>query len=169
MKKFIAVVLTLIMMLAVCVPAFASTTITDKTANTADAVLKTSTQKEDGTEGASYVVTFPAETIIPWEKTKTVFTYSVKSQLESGKRLAISVVSASGEKALVDANGVKLPYSFSKTNAGEAVDTLSYTTENEIVDMNRTFNIDIAAADWQKVPVNEYTGNLTFTVDVVNA
>ena len=175
MKKVLAIVLSVIMMFAVCVPAFAVTTITDKAPaivdgkQATDSLLKTSTEKEDGTDGASYVVTIPAETIIPWEKVKTLFSYSVKTQLEAGKRLAISAASQSGANELVDAAGNKLPYSFSKTNGGEAIETLNYTTESEVVNTNRTFNIDIASTAWQAVPVNEYTGYLTFTVEVVNA
>lgn len=170
MKKILAVVLSLIMMFAVCVPVFAVQNITDQTAQTADSKLSTSTQREDGTEGASYVVSIPAETTIPWEKSKTLFSYSVKSQLESGKRLAISAASASGRNVLVDAAGAnELPYTFSRTNGGDTIETLSYTTETEVVDTNRTFNIDIATAAWQAVPVNVYTGNLTFTVEVVDA
>lgn len=41
MKKILAVVLSVIMLFAVCVPAFAVTTITDETANTADAKVYT--------------------------------------------------------------------------------------------------------------------------------
>lgn len=170
MKKILAIVLSVIMLFSVCVPAFAVHTITDATAQTADSKLSTSTQKEDGTDGASYTVSIPAETVIPWEKTKTVFSYSVKTQLESGKRLVISAVSESGKNVLVDAAGEnELPYTFSKTNGGESVETLSYTTETEVVDTSRTFNIDIATTAWQAVPVNVYTGNLTFTVEVVAA
>lgn len=44
MKKILAVVLSLIMMFAVCVPAFAVQNITDQTAQTADSKLSTSTQ-----------------------------------------------------------------------------------------------------------------------------
>lgn len=170
MKKILAVVLSVIMLFAVCVPAFAVHTITDSSAQTADSKLSTSTQKEDGTEGASYVVTIPAETTIPWEKAKTLFSYGVKTQLESGKRLAISAESQSGRNVLVDAAGEnELPYTFSRTNGGEAIETLSYTTETEVVDTNRTFNIDIATAAWQAVPVNVYSGSLTFTVEIVDA
>ena len=99
MKKVLAIVLSVIMMFAVCVPAFAVTTIADKAPaivdgkQATDSLLKTSTEKEDGTDGASYVVTIPAETIIPWEKVKTLFSYSVKTQLEAGTRLAISATS----------------------------------------------------------------------------
>lgn len=180
MKKVLAIALSVIMMFAVCVPAFAAESktiiINDKAPEivdgkqTADSKLSTSTKKEDGTDGASYVVTIPAETIIPWEKAKTLFSYSVYSQLESGKRLAISAASQSGRNVLVDAAGAnELPYSFSKTNGGEAIETLNYTTETEVVNTNRTFNIDIADSAWKAVPVNEYVGYLTFTVEVVDA
>lgn len=176
MKKILAIVLTMIMMFAVCVPAFAANIIIndDQPAivdgkQTVDHLMKTSTSKEDGSDGASYVVTIPAETVIPWEKELNLFSYSVKSQLMAGKRLAISAVSQSGVNELVDAAGNKLPYTFTLTNGGTPVATLNYNTESEVVNTNRTFNINIAKTDWQAVPVNEYTGYLTFTVEVVDA
>lgn len=171
MKKVLAVVLSLIMLFAVCVPAFAVHTITDKTeGSTADSKLSTSMQKEDGTDGASYVVTIPAETVIPWEKTKTLFNYSVKTQLESGKRLSVTVVSDCGRNVLTDAaKENEIPYTFSRTNGGDHIETLAYTTDKEVIDTNRTFNIDIATAAWEAVPVNVYTCSLVFTVEVVDA
>lgn len=168
MKKIFAVVLALVMMFAVCVPAFAAdSVIKDDTAQTADAHIQTSMQKEDGSDGASYTVRIPAETVIPWEKDVMPFVYNVRSQLESGKRLVINIDSANGKNELVDANGVVLPYSFSRTDDDTPLDSLDYTTKSEIVNTNRTFNIVID--DWNKVPVNAYEGYLTFTVEVVDA
>ncbi len=190
MKKLVAVVLSMIMMFAVCVPAFAADPvspvasdiqITDDSPEvvdgkqTEDSILKTSTQKKDGTEGATYTVTIPAETIIPWEETLQLFTYNVKTQLASGKRLTVEVASAKGstsegENTLTKADSADvLPYTFSLTNGGASVASMSYTTEDEVVNTNRTFNINIKTADWQSVPVAEYTDTLTFTVAVVDA
>lgn len=168
MKKFLAVALSVIMMFAVCVPAFAVQSITDKTANTADAKVYTST--EPTPDFVSYSVTIPAETQIAWGTTKTAFSYGVKTQLELGKRLAINAVSQNGDQALKNASTDKtLPYTFSYTNQGGIVNTLAYTTDTEVVDTNRTFNIDIATTDWQAAPIAEYVDFLTFTVEVVDA
>lgn len=168
MKKILAVVLSVIMLFAVCVPAFASTTITDKTANTADSRVYTTT--DPAPDFVAYSVTIPAETQIAWGTTKTAFSYGVKTQLELGKRLSISAVSQSGTQELKNAATDKtLPYTFSYTNQGGIVNTLSYTTDTEVVDTNRTFNIDIATAAWQAAPIAEYEDYLTFTVEVVDA
>lgn len=169
MKKILAVVLSLVMMFAVCVPAFAVHTITDKTeGNSADSKVYTSTTPAP--DFVAYTVSIPAETQIAWGTTKTAFNYSVKTQLELGKRLAVSVVSQSGTQELKNASTDKtLPYTFSYTNQGGIVNTLSYTTDTEVIDTNRTFNIDIASTSWQAAPIAEYEGYLTFTVEVVDA
>ncbi len=178
MKKFVSVLLSVIMLFAVCVPAFAADpiAITDDSpavvdgVQTADSILKTSTQKEDGSEGATYTVTIPAETIIPWEKELNLFAYTVKTQLAEGKRLKVDVASKNGENELVREGTTNvLPYTFTLTNGGAATDTLSYTTDREVINTNRTFNINIAAASWQSVPVAEYGDTLTFTVAIVDA
>lgn len=185
MKKILALILSVVMMFAVCVPAFAeylpnasgNWIVNDTQPEVIDGKQKvqtnisTTTEKQDGTNGASYTVTIPATITIPWEKTSHTFTYNIKTQLEAGKRLAISAVSASGEKELVDEAGNKLPYIFTKTVGDEntSVENLSYTTTKEVVELPRTFNIDIAEADWKNVPVNVYTGQLTFEVSIVDA
>ena len=175
MKKIIALALALVMMFAVCVPAFAAdVTINDNQPEivegkqTGDSRVYTSTETDP--TFVSYQVTIPAETPIKWGATKTLFSYHVKTQLELGKRLALSATSQNGEQALKNASTDKtLPYTFSQTNGGAVIDTLNYTTDNEIVDTNRTFNIDIADTAWQAAPIAEYEDFLTFTVEVVNA
>ena len=175
MKKIIALAVALVMMFAVCVPAFAADVIINDNQpeivegkQTGDSRVYTSTETDPAF--VSYQVTIPAETQIKWGATKTLFSYGVKTHLNLGKRLAITCVGQNGEQALRNASTDKfLPYTFSKTNGGTDLETLSYTTENEIVDMNRTFNIDIADADWQAAPIAEYQDYLTFTVEVVDA
>lgn len=182
MKKILAVVLSVVMLFAVCVPAFAADTADSKkiTINdnapeivdgkqTGDSRVYTSTDPVDP-NFVSYTVTIPAETQIQWGTTKSLFSYSVKTQLDLGKRLAISAVSQSGTQEMKNAGTDKtLPYTFSKTNGGEVIDTLAYTTETEVVDTNRTFNIDIADETWKAAPIAEYEDYLTFTVEIVDA
>ena len=59
MKKLLAVALAVVMMLAVCVPAFAADITTD--GGTGTAIIKTSTQTAGGEDGAGFTVTIPAE------------------------------------------------------------------------------------------------------------
>lgn len=174
MKKVLAIVLTIVMMFAVCVPAFAADLTINETApaanaegkQTVDHLVKTSTQKEDGSNGATYLVTIPAETTIPWEKENYEVSYDIVSQLQAGKRLEIAVASQSGVNELVDAAGNKLPYEL-KTVDGAALATVK--TATEVLNTTEKFNINIALAKWQAAPVNEYTGYLTFAVEVVDA
>lgn len=169
MKKFFAIFLTVVMMFAVCVPAFATKKITDKAPGDQFTKLYTSTEKENGENGAYYTVTIPAELMIYWSTEKTIFSYSIQSQLETGKGLHITAESDTGVRELVDAAGVnKLAYGFSGTDGGPAIDSLAYTTTKEVVNINRAFNIVIGSDAWNAVPVNEYTGNLLFTVEVVD-
>lgn len=175
MKKILAIVLSVVMLFAVCVPAFAAEVVINDNQpeivdgkQTGDSRVYTST--ETAPDFVSYVVTIPAETPIKWGTTKTLFSYSVKTQLDLGKRLSVTAVSQSGTQEMKNANTDKtLPYTFSYTNQAGIVNTLSYTTDNEIVDTNRTFNIDITEATWQAAPVAEYEDYLTFTVEIVDA
>lgn len=174
MKKILAIVLTMVMMFAVCVPAFAA----DLTINDNEPAIvggkqnvdsKVYTSTETDPTFISYEVTIPAETKIAWGATSTELQYSIKTQLDLGKRLAISATSQNGLQKLTNAGTDKtLPYTFSATD-GTVLATLSYTTDNEIVNATRAFNIDIATAVWNAAPVAEYADYLTFTVEVVDA
>lgn len=166
MKKIFAIVLALVMLFAVCVPAFA-TTITDQSASQeATADIYTSTELPG--DQFAYTVTIPASLEIPWSSEKTSLQYGVKTQLALGKRLQVTVESV-GEQKLTNANtAVALPYTFSNSN-DELVDTLSYTTPREVYTTNRTFNIDIKEDDWNKTPVARYADTLTFTIAVIDA
>lgn len=166
MKKLFAVVLTLVMLFAVCVPAFAAT-ITDESAEqSADALIYTSTETPDTFK--AYTVTIPASLVIPWSSEKTAFTYGVKTQLELGKRLQVTVESVGPLELSNDETSIVIPYTFSNSN-DEGVENLSYTTSREVVTTNRTFNIDILESDWNKAPVARYEDTLTFTIDVIDA
>ncbi len=173
MKKCLSLLMAAVMLFAVCVPAFAAgdMTISKGDANqSASSDVFTKTTRKDNTDAASYSVTIPAETEIAWGETRTVFTYHVKSQLEIGNRLHITAVSENGTQELKNAETSKtLPYAFSYTNLAGSVENLNYTTDNEVIDTNRTFNIDITDTAWQAVPIAEYADRLTFTVEVVGA
>lgn len=166
MKRILAIALTLVMMFAICVPSFA-VTVDDEGLQTF--LVPVSTKEKS----ASYTVIIPATITIPWEAPSKSFQYSVGNvHLETGKRLKVSFASQGIEKVLLDGNGYKLPYKFTNID-NESVhdDELGYITSAEVAleTVYRPFNISIAEKDWKTVPVNVYTGNLTFTVDVVDA
>ncbi len=154
MKKVISLALALVMMLAVCVPAFAA----DKTINgtageDGTAIVKTTTTGNE----SNYSVTFPAETLITWNATSTDIGYSVSAQLEPDKYLAVSVT---GSGTMTDANGKTLAYTLSG-------DTTVNTTANVVVtNLAKTLKIEVAQANWDNAIISEYQGTLTFTAEV---
>ena len=87
MKKIIAIMMALVMMMAIAVPAFAANPIVETGEQTGEALVKTDTT---AVGAGSYTVTFPAEIVIPWGQTKDA-TYTVETQLAVGKTLNVAV------------------------------------------------------------------------------
>lgn len=171
MKKYISLLLAAVMLFAASLPAFAATEI-----NKGDAVQSaspdvfTKTTRENNKDAASYSVTIPAETEIEWSATGTEFTYRIKSQLEIGKRLNVTVIGENNENKLLNAQVSKpIPYAFSYPNEGGVAESLNYTTAREVVDIDRIFTIEIKTEDWEAVPIARYADRLTFTVEIVDA
>ena len=162
MKKILAIALALVMMLAICVPAFATDIATN--GGTGDTTLQTLTTDENGNPVAGFTVTIPADVDIPWggtsaEKGGDTLDWSYVSQLEAGKQLSISVDKASGSLT----NGTdNLAY----TLTGDAVGT-AFTTGAAVCALTEK-SINIAVSGWDDVPVGAYSDTLTFTVAVVD-
>lgn len=163
MKKLLSIVLAAAMLAAVSVPSFAAdkTLTSDHTSDTAKVITSTKT----GPEATSYTVTFLAETTIYWGVESTDFTYNVKCQLKSNDRLNVTVAKEDGTtdlKAIASGNTATLPFSVAGTTA--------YTSASAVVaDEAVNAAVNIASADWAKVPVDEYEGNLTLTVSIAPA
>lgn len=159
MKKIISIALALVMMFAICVPAFAADkTITNTAPDAQDAVIKTSTTGATG----SYTVTIPAETVIAWGTESTNLQYKVSAQLEPNKALKVTAAAKDGVYTMTDANGLTLAYTL-----GDATYT---TTANTVVtDEAKTLTVNVAANDWNNAVISEYSGYLTFTAEVVTA
>ena len=157
MKKIISIALALVMMFAICVPAFAAE-ITNTAPGAQDAVIKTSTTGATG----NYTVTIPAETIIAWNTASTNLQYTVSAQLEPNKALKVTAAAKDGVYTMTDANGLTLAYTL-----GDATYT---TTANTVVDNEtKTLTVNVAADAWNSAVISEYTGYLTFTAEVVDA
>lgn len=158
MKKAISVVLTLIMLFAVCVPAFAATDIS-KTNGIGDVTVKTTTKYENGDDAETYSVTIPADTDIAWGTPEVDVSYTVESHLSRNKAVTVSV-SGSGEM---------------KTEDGEY--TLAYTLDGAVEYVadrptvypaaTQELKVLIDMYDWNTAVVESYSDVLTYTSEVV--
>lgn len=162
MKKILAIVLALVMLLAVSVPAFAAdVTITDESdPKTGEAVVRTSTQNEDGEEAAGFTVSIPAENIVPWDATSTDFQYTVTSQLAPNKAVRVDVDDPTGDLLMTDANGLTLAYWIQNSFA---------VMDGPVVDAQAcTFTVCVDSEAWNAAPVSEYSDTLLFTASIVD-
>lgn len=157
MKKVLSVALALVMLFAVCVPAFASQTITQPGDTAVD--VMTLTTDVNGDPAANFTVTIPATVSIPWYGTTggDFIKWSYTSQLNIGEQLQISLNKTSGNLT----NGTdNLPYTLS----GDAADA-AYVTTDEVESASRSTAVTVTG--WDDVPVGAYTDTVTFTVEVV--
>lgn len=158
MKKILAIVLALVMMLAVSVPAFAVDIATDN--GKGESVVKTSTQNEDGEEAAGFTVSIPAENIVPWDSLSKDFTYTVTSQLAPAKAVRVDVADADDGLVMTDTTGLELAYWLQNSYAvmdGPVVNAQSCT-----------FTVCVSQDNWDAAPVSEYSDTLLFTASIVD-
>ena len=92
MKKIIAIVMALVMMMAIAVPSFAA--VTGGSNAGSDTIINTLTTKEDGSDPTWYTVTIPAAQEIFWEATATEIEYTINSQLATGDLVKVTVADA---------------------------------------------------------------------------
>lgn len=161
MKKIISIALALVMMMAICVPAFAETAVLGE--NTVN--VETTFVEADDT---SYTVTIPATVSVVWNDTTTAYDvgYTVTSQLLVGASLKVAV---NYDLDTDDTNNGVM------TNA-DTTATLKYTltgegetTFAEVNDASKASNVGgtdatITVAGFDAAPVATYTGTITYTV-----
>lgn len=151
MKKIIALLTALIMLCALCVPAFANEL--TETANTGSSLVKTDTSTVP--EGGTYSVTYDAEISVPWNQTTAVeSSYTVETHLEAGKTLNITATS-DGEMTY---DTLTLAYTLGGDTAYTA--TAAESTTN-------TITVTVAQEAWDLAPVAEYTDTITYTAQIV--
>ena len=161
MKKIFAVLLALVMLFALCVPAFAADATIDQ--NTVDgkgtATVKTdiSAVAGDGT----FTVSYPAEMYIPWGQPATDFTYTVTSQLKTGKVVQVGV--AQNNTVMTAASTATLAYSIS----GDI--TAVKMTAPVVTDVEKTVTVNVADTAWDAAAIDTYSDTLTFTATIVDA
>lgn len=160
MKKVISVLMTVAMLAALMVPAFAL----DQNTPSGDTIVKTSTTMEDGKDARRYTVTIPADTVIAWGAEKTDLTgYTAEAHLAYGEKLSVTV-SGSGNMTYSPEENVTLTLPY--TLEGDT-DYLS-STPVVAADTPLTLSVNIAADEWDKAVVGEYQDTLTFTAAIVS-
>lgn len=165
MKKIISIALALVMMMAICVPAFAT-----QTAVVGDNVVNVETTFDESAD-TSYTVTIPATVSVVWDDTTTAYDvgYTVTSQLLVGASLKVAV---NYDLDTDDTNNGVM------TNA-DTTATLKYTLTGEgettfaevnnaakASDANGT-DATITVDGFASAPVGTYAGTITYTVTYV--
>lgn len=166
MKKILSVVLAVVMLFAVCVPAFAAdqeinqdvpVPVDNKQEATADVFTRIT---KDGEAAYTYSVTMPAEIAIDWNDTSAQdASYKVTSQLLLGAKLVVGVA-ANNSGQMINAGTDKF-LNFTLSNGGNS----------EFAEVNNAAAPaaapTVSVANFSGVPIAEYTGTLTYTVTYV--
>ena len=158
MKKVISVLMAVAMLAALMVPAFAVDKTLDENTASDTAEVKTNYDNLEAT-GGYYTVTFPAETTIAWGTVDTTIKYNVSTQLIPTATLKVTV--AQDNAAMKSADETELPYTLSGDT--EVTGIAPFVSEE------KSLNINITDANWKSVPVDDYSGTLTFTASIVTA
>lgn len=165
MKKILSIAVAVLMIAAICVPCFAATI--DKTTPDGKGTAQVKTDISAVTDSGTFVVTIPAEMPIPWNTANTDsskdFTYSVESQLKTGKRIQVDV--AQNNANMTSASGATLAYTI--TGDITAVKTTaSVVAAGTFV---KTVTVNVAGTAWANAAIDEYSDTLTFTAQIVAA
>ena len=159
MKKIIAIVMALVMMMAIAVPTFAAT-IGSASQQAGDATVLTDTSSIVG--DGTYTVTYPATMALTWGAETTGFQYSVTSQLKTGKCVSVEILDK-------DANGLVMVNADGATLAYALGGTISATTSAPVVtDEAFDYSVDVAKAAWDAAAFDTYQDTLTFSSEVVD-
>lgn len=165
MKKILSIAVAVLMIAAICVPCFAATI--DKTTPDGKGTAQVKTDISAVTDNGTFVVTIPAEMPIPWNTANTDsskdFTYSVESQLKTGKLIQVDV--AQNNANMTSASGATLAYTI--TGDITAVKTTaSVVAAGTFV---KTVTVNVAGTAWANAAIDEYSDTLTFTAQIVDA
>lgn len=161
MKKILAIAMALVMMMAICVPAFAAVTGGSNAGN--DTIISTDTLKDEDGDGVGetdpswYTVTIPATQTLPWEATSTDIEYAVASQLKTGEAVKVTVADADAAYKMTS-NGGELAYT---------LDNATFTAPSAVYDDTASVTVKVALDDWKSVAIDNYTDTLTFTAEIV--
>lgn len=165
MKKILSIAVAVLMIAAICVPCFAATI--NKTTPEGKGTAQVKTDISAVTDNGTFVVTIPAEMPIPWNTANTDsskdFTYSVESQLKTGKLIQVDV--AQNNANMTSASGATLAY----TITGDITAVKTTTPVVAAGTFVKTVTVNVAGAAWANAAIDEYSDTLTFTAQIVDA
>ncbi len=162
MKKALSLALAVVMMLAVCVPAFAADITTGGDSGTT--IIKTATIKEDGGDARSFTVTIPADQEIPWGAASYDVSYAVETHLAYGETLAVTVAGEQGYMSYSPEAGVELPLPYALFGDGVAYETTEPTVYPAVT---VPLNVVVTEEDWNEAVIGTYSDTLTFTAEIL--
>ena len=155
MKKIIAIVMALVMMMAITVPAFAGTLNSATQSGDTTVLVDGAATEGDGT----YSVTIPAAINLTWGDTAKADDYEITSQLATNKRVKVTLAKS---KDLTNANNETI--AFTATDATDGISDAPVVT-NEV----HAFNLAIEADAWTTVSIAAYEGTISFAAELVDA
>lgn len=156
MKKLLAMVMAIVMMMAIAVPAFAATLDLATSAGDTTVIVNS----KDGVGDGVWTVTIPATVNLIWDN-DGMNEYSITSQLLTGKRVQVTLAKSVDLTSKTDANDV-IP--FTATD-----DTTGLSADEVVTDEVHIFHITVAPEAWDAVPYDVYEGQISFTAEVVDA
>ena len=155
MKKIISVVLALVMMMAICVPAFAAELNATTQSGNSTVLVDGVSDKGEGT----YSVEIPASVDLTWGDTTKAGEYKITSQVQTEKRVKVTLAKA---KDLTNAANETIEFAVADATTGIAN---SAVVNNEA----HTFNLTIDASEWAAASIATYEGTITFTAELADA
>ena len=161
MKKIISIALALVMMMAICVPAFAETAVLGENTVNVETTY-------DATTDASYTVTIPATISVKWDDETTPYdaSYSVKSQLLVGASVTVGVAydadTDDTNNGVMTNDDTTATLKYTLTGVGETTFT-GVNNGTKASNMGGT-DATITVAGFDAAPVGVYTGTITYTV-----
>ncbi len=154
MKKILAIMMAIVMMMAIAVPAFAGTLNSATNAGDTTVIVDGTAGVGDGT----WSVTIPATVNLTWGQNGSD-DYEITSQLVSGKRVQVTL--AKSKDLTSDAGEVIVFTATDATNGKSAAEV--------VTDEAHAFDITVADGAWDAVPYDVYEGQISFTAEVVDA
>lgn len=156
MKKLLSIIIAVVLVFAVCVPAFAAE-INEKSEQQ-DANVNITTNTENAQ--SEYTVTIPADFEIAWgDSDAKVKNYSVYTNLVAGASLTVEVTA--DNNGLMTATSGSDTLTFTLTGGSEEEFTLFNLAGTE-PETDVTVKID--NGQWKQAAIGEYSGSLTYTV-----
>lgn len=157
MKKVISIVMAVVMMMAVMVPVFAADLTINNTSG--EATVKVDGIADMG-EG-SYTVSIPATIDVLWGN-DGLDAYYITNQLQTGKKVKVTLANT---KDLTNVNDANETIVFEVADQTDGLSASAVVIDKE----EHKFDIKIAADEWAKASISDYSGTITFTSEIVDA